>query len=264
MARAPGPAIYYHLHLISDSTGETVNAIAKATCAQFDLGRPIEHVFPLVRNVKQLERAMKEIEEAPGPIVATIINPELRARLTDFAEKSSLPISFPLDEFMVSLSDYLGEPPRTSSPAEEMLGERVDPGFAKDVANLLTLLEGCRGHDELAAEGDNRIVLPITTADLSQLRVAADNVLAARSRLKTRSAIRSFIAALQVVLRKMHGSVLSALNFAADVGKPVAHHGRRIVNRAADNSNAALFAVAYRASELLSRAMDLLQKLLRP
>jgi [pyruvate, water dikinase]-phosphate phosphotransferase / [pyruvate, water dikinase] kinase len=61
--------IYYHLHLVSDSTGETLNAVAKAACAQFDMGHPIEHIYPLVRSRKQLERAVAEIEGAPGLVL---------------------------------------------------------------------------------------------------------------------------------------------------------------------------------------------------
>ena len=38
---------YYHLHLISDSTGETINAVAKAVCAQFVGATGIEHVYGL-------------------------------------------------------------------------------------------------------------------------------------------------------------------------------------------------------------------------
>ncbi|HCD17253.1 MAG TPA: hypothetical protein DEQ83_06400, partial [Rhodobiaceae bacterium] len=41
---------YYHLHLISDSTGETLNVVAKAVCAQFVGARAIEHVYALVRG----------------------------------------------------------------------------------------------------------------------------------------------------------------------------------------------------------------------
>ena len=265
MASARKLTTFYHLHVISDSTGETVSAIAKATCAQFDYGRPIEHLYPLVRTAKQLERALAEMEAAPGMIVATVMNLEIRARLAEFAEKSSLPICFPLDNLIVSLSDYLGEPPGAAPAESEMAGAAtIDPGFAKDVAALLALLEGCRGHDEPVTEGDNRVALPITAADLSQLQIAGHNVLKARTRAKTRGALRSFISALQNVLKQLHGSVMGVLNLAADAGKPLAGYGRKIAHRAADGTNAVLLKVAYRAGELLPRAMSLLQKLLLP
>ncbi len=40
---------YFHMHLVSDSTGETLNAMAKAVCARFDAVLPIEHIYALVR-----------------------------------------------------------------------------------------------------------------------------------------------------------------------------------------------------------------------
>ena len=57
----------FHLYLISDSTGETINAVAKAVCARFEGARAIEHSYGLIRSSKQLERALKAIESAAGP-----------------------------------------------------------------------------------------------------------------------------------------------------------------------------------------------------
>ncbi|RZJ37008.1 MAG: phosphoenolpyruvate synthase regulatory protein, partial [Brevundimonas sp.] len=42
-------ATYFHVHLVSDSTGETLNAMAKAVVARFDGVIPIEHIYALVR-----------------------------------------------------------------------------------------------------------------------------------------------------------------------------------------------------------------------
>ena len=39
--------------------------------------RPIEHVHPLVRTAKQLERVLKEVEQAPGIVLYTIVKKEL-------------------------------------------------------------------------------------------------------------------------------------------------------------------------------------------
>jgi regulator of PEP synthase PpsR (kinase-PPPase family) len=101
-------AIYFHLHLISDSTGETLNAVAKAACAQFEMGRPIEHFYPLVRNRKQLDRAMVELETAPGLVLHTIVNAELREVLEARCRELSLPAVAVLDPVMSKLGSYLG------------------------------------------------------------------------------------------------------------------------------------------------------------
>ena len=103
-----GVAIYFHLHLVSDSTGETLNAVAKAACAQFDMGRPIEHFYPLVRNRKQLERAMSELEASPGLVLHTIVNAELRSLLEGRCRELGMPSVAVLDPVMSNLAGYLG------------------------------------------------------------------------------------------------------------------------------------------------------------
>ncbi|HEV7873854.1 MAG TPA: kinase/pyrophosphorylase, partial [Enterovirga sp.] len=45
---------YFHLHLVSDSTGETLIAVARAVAAQYEGVSAIEHVYPLVRSSRQL------------------------------------------------------------------------------------------------------------------------------------------------------------------------------------------------------------------
>ena len=103
-----GVAIYFHLHLVSDSTGETLNAVAKAACAQFDMGRPLEHFYPLVRNRKQLERALVELAAAPGLVLHTIVNDELRAILETRCRELGMPSVAVLDPVMSNLASYLG------------------------------------------------------------------------------------------------------------------------------------------------------------
>ena len=76
-------ATYFHVHLVSDSTGETLNALARAACARFTNVLPIEHIYALVRSPPQLERALEEIANAPGVVLHTIIDPALRSALDD-------------------------------------------------------------------------------------------------------------------------------------------------------------------------------------
>src|ERR1700679_512824 len=62
MAQIPS---YFHLHLISDATGETLITVARAAAAQYAKVSPVEHVHPLVRTKKQLDRAVPKIKETP-------------------------------------------------------------------------------------------------------------------------------------------------------------------------------------------------------
>ncbi len=57
---------YFHLHLVSDATGETLITVARAAAAQYANVSPVEHMYPLVRTHKQLDRVLSEIESAPG------------------------------------------------------------------------------------------------------------------------------------------------------------------------------------------------------
>ena len=80
---APRFATYFHIHLVSDSTGETLNAMARAVCARFTDILPIEHIYALVRSTRQLDRALEEIAGAPGVVMHTIIDPGLRTALEE-------------------------------------------------------------------------------------------------------------------------------------------------------------------------------------
>ena len=102
------PKIFFHLHLVSDATGETLNAIAKAACAQFDMVEPVEHIYALVRSRKQIDRVMNEIETAPGVVLYTMMNDELRERLEERARDLQMPCIPVLDPVLSALRNYLG------------------------------------------------------------------------------------------------------------------------------------------------------------
>ena len=99
----------FHLHLVSDATGETLNAVARAACAQYEDVRAIEHIYALVRGPKQLERALTEIEEAPGIVMYTMVHDELRAHLESRCAALQIPCISVLDPVMAALGTYLGK-----------------------------------------------------------------------------------------------------------------------------------------------------------
>jgi len=99
---------YFHVHLISDSTGETLNALAKAAAARFEGILPIEHIYVLIRSEKQLERAMVEIESFPGIVLHTMVDMELRNTLEMRCRELDIPAIGVLDSLVVAFSRYLG------------------------------------------------------------------------------------------------------------------------------------------------------------
>ncbi len=100
--------VYFNVHLVSDSTGETLAGVMRASCAQFDNIFPIEASYFLVRSMRQLDRVMKEIEAAPGPVMYTITSMEHRMRLEEFCHSLGLPCVAILDPVLDMFSRYLG------------------------------------------------------------------------------------------------------------------------------------------------------------
>jgi regulator of PEP synthase PpsR (kinase-PPPase family) len=99
---------YFHLHLVSDSTGETLTTVARAATAQYTKVSPVEHVYPLVRTAKQLERVLVEIEEAPGIVLYTLLQEELGELLERRCRELSLPCLSILGPVLQLLRSYLG------------------------------------------------------------------------------------------------------------------------------------------------------------
>ncbi|MFK8254052.1 pyruvate, water dikinase regulatory protein [Ancylobacter terrae] len=102
---------YFHLHLVSDSTGETLISVGRAAAAQYSHVRPIEHIYPLVRSHKQLDKVIGEIEEHPGIVLYTLTELELRARLKTYCEQNSVPVLSVLAPVVRLLQAYLGNAP---------------------------------------------------------------------------------------------------------------------------------------------------------
>ena len=106
--RNPKIAIYFHIHLVSDSTGETLVAMMKASTAQFRSATALEHLHALVRSEDQLERTLKVVESKPGVVLYTLVNPERRARLEAFCRRRNIPAVSILDPTLSVLGRYLG------------------------------------------------------------------------------------------------------------------------------------------------------------
>ncbi|MCB1514744.1 MAG: kinase/pyrophosphorylase [Hyphomicrobiaceae bacterium] len=99
---------YFHLHLVSDSTGETLTTIAKAASVQYSETRAIEHVYPLVRTPRQLTRALQEIEQSPGIVLCTIVNKTLSDDIDRRCRELKIPCLHVLQPIMKAFESYLG------------------------------------------------------------------------------------------------------------------------------------------------------------
>jgi len=98
-----------HLHLLSDSTGETLENIAKAALAQYDDVDTVRHFWPMVRTEAHLDRILEEVALNPGLVVFTLVNPAMRRVLESRCRGLGLPAVAPLDGVNDALSQLLGQ-----------------------------------------------------------------------------------------------------------------------------------------------------------
>jgi regulator of PEP synthase PpsR (kinase-PPPase family) len=99
---------FFHLHLVSDATGETLITVARAAAAQYATVAPIEHIYPLVRTEKQLERVVAEIETAPGIVLYTLLEETLTTRLEAKCREFGVPCLSILNPVLALFQSYLG------------------------------------------------------------------------------------------------------------------------------------------------------------
>jgi hypothetical protein len=100
----------YHLHLVSDATGETINSVTRACLVQFRGIEPVEHVWSLVRTRSQMDRVVNGIHQHPGPVLFTLVNDELRAKLVEGTRDLGVPCIPVLDGVIHALAAYFGLP----------------------------------------------------------------------------------------------------------------------------------------------------------
>lgn len=100
---------FFHLHLVSDSTGDTVSSIARATLVQFKDVEAEEHIWSLIRTQGQIEKIIDSLHENPGVVMYTISNPKLRDMLTEACAKLNIVCIPVLNRAIRELSAYLGQ-----------------------------------------------------------------------------------------------------------------------------------------------------------
>jgi len=115
------PQSFFHLHLISDATGETLLAAGRAASAQYKDARAIEHIYPLIRTEKQLMKVFEDIEEEPGIILYTIVDQELAAIIDARSAEMGLPCVSVLEPVLAVFQSYLGTPAGRRVGAQHVL-----------------------------------------------------------------------------------------------------------------------------------------------
>jgi regulator of PEP synthase PpsR (kinase-PPPase family) len=121
---------YFHLHLVSDATGETLITVARAAAAQYANVAPVEHLYPMVRSKKQLEHVLAEISESPGLVLYTLLEEDLIQALEQKCRDLGLPCMSVLGPILRLFQSYLGAETIHRAGAQHVLNaeyfQRID------------------------------------------------------------------------------------------------------------------------------------------
>ncbi len=115
------PQSFFHLHLISDATGETLLAAGRAASAQYKDARSIEHIYPLIRTDKQLMKVFEDIEEEPGIVLYTVVDQALAHQIDERCAVLGLPCVSVLEPVLTVFQSYLGTPAGRRVGAQHVL-----------------------------------------------------------------------------------------------------------------------------------------------
>lgn len=120
----------FHLHLVSDSTGDTVHSVARACLVQFENSEAIEHIWSMVRTKAQIERVVNGVGANPGVVLYTLVDESLRAPLVEGCHRLQVPAIPVLDPVIAALGAYLGSRARGLPGQQHMLDseyfQRID------------------------------------------------------------------------------------------------------------------------------------------
>ena len=97
-----------HLHLISDSTGETVHQYARAGLSQFPDTNITEHIWTLVRNKAHIDAIGRTLEKSPGIVLFSVVNKDVRKMLEALCIEKGIPNLSILDPVVDLFSNILG------------------------------------------------------------------------------------------------------------------------------------------------------------
>ncbi len=139
----------YHLHLVSDATGETLNSVTRACLVQFEGVTPIEHSWTLIRTPGQMEKVLSGIKLHPGLVLYTIVNDKLRQVLLEGCRRIGVTVVPVLDPVMVAIGAHFGLTARGQSGRQHTMDqEYFDRIAAMDYALAHDDGQSARSYDD--------------------------------------------------------------------------------------------------------------------
>lgn len=169
----------FHLHMISDSTGETLITTGRAAAAQYTNWRAVEHITPMVRSSQKLDKVLDEVRESPGMVLYTMIDPELERQLQERCHAMAVPALNILAPVTKLFEGFLGEKMSGRMGAQHALNEeyfsRLDAirfAMAHDDGNLPADIEEA----DIILIGISRTSKTPTSIYLAQRGIKAFNI----------------------------------------------------------------------------------------
>ena len=122
--------VSFHLHLLSDATGETVRGVAKACLVQFRDVDTVEHNWPMIRTPAQVNHVLRQLQDIPGVVMYTVVDDLLRQSIENGCREIQMPCIAVLDPVIASLTklldtEFRGQPGRQHELNAEYFG-RID------------------------------------------------------------------------------------------------------------------------------------------
>jgi regulator of PEP synthase PpsR (kinase-PPPase family) len=135
----------FHLHLISDSTGETLDALARAALAPFQSEAKVTtHLSVFVRTVHDLEAALAGIRANPGLVWFTVVDSAMQARIEDSCAVLQVECEGVLDPLVAMLAQFIGQTPRHRPGMQHRM--------SNDYFNRIAALDYAISHDDGAGD----------------------------------------------------------------------------------------------------------------
>lgn len=139
----------FHLHLVSDSTGETVSSVARAAMSQFENVETVDHIWSLVRTRAQMEKVQGGIAANPGIVLYTIVDKKLRDQLKAECLKMGVPCVPVIARVISELAAFM-EVETTNLPGAQH--ELTDEYFSRvEAINFALAHDDGQAHWELDA-----------------------------------------------------------------------------------------------------------------
>jgi len=113
----------FHIHLVSDSTGETIDAVTRACLAQFEDVDVKKHYWSLIRSQRLLDMVHEGIKDSYGLVLYTFVDQKLRESLEGFCRQEQIPCISVLKPVLRGMMTLFGKEPAHNPGRQHVLDE---------------------------------------------------------------------------------------------------------------------------------------------